>query len=127
MVGNGNAPLLSGSEYLESQQNERPSRAVGNSQLNRTDPTKRFRLLGTLPLIFFIAHFFYLFSHGRVTEIFWICHLSNLILSIGLLFNIPALIRLAVIWLVPGLLLWLMEIFKIGDVSVTSFFSHVGG
>jgi hypothetical protein len=95
--------------------------------LNRTDPTTRFRLLGILPLSFFIVHFLYYLSHGRAAEILWLCHVSNFILSVGLLFNIPFLVRLAVIWLAPGLLLWLMEIMKTGDVSITSSISHIGG
>jgi hypothetical protein len=95
--------------------------------LNHADTTNRFRLLGILPLIFFVAHFLYYLSHGRAPEILWLCHISNLTLAIGLLFDIPVLILLAVIWLAPGLPLWVMEIIRTGDITFTSSLSHIGG
>ncbi len=91
------------------------------------------RLLGLLPLAFFIAHFwfyataeFYADNRG-VENMLWMCNVSNLLLAVGLLIGSRRLIRLSVIWLIPGLPLWLFEVVRNGGWLITSFFTHIGG
>jgi hypothetical protein len=55
------------------------------------------------------------------------CNIANLLLAVGLFLAQPVLIRLAVIWLIPGLPLWLWFVVREGGWILSSFFPHVGG
>ncbi len=87
----------------------------------------RFRLLGLLPLSFFLIHSLYYVRHGGLSHMLWMCNIGNLVLAIGLLLDQPSLIRLAVFWLIPGLPLWIWFLVMRGGWLLTSTFSHVGG
>ncbi len=89
--------------------------------------TSRFRLLGLLPLGFFLVHALYYVYHGGLSHLLWMCNIGNLVLAMGLLLGRPALIRLAVFWLIPGLPLWIWFMVMKGGWLLTSTFSHVGG
>jgi hypothetical protein len=92
----------------------------------------RFRLLGLLPLAFFASHFWfyatapYYADHRGVENMLWMCNIGNLVLAIGLFFDIRWMIRLAVVWAIPGLPLWLFEVVRNGGWLVTSFLTHIG-
>lgn len=95
--------------------------------------TPRLRLLGIVPLMFFTAHLlfyatdpFYASNHG-VENMLWMCNVGNLVLGIGLLIGSPRVIRLAVIWLIPGLPLWVFDAIQRGGLLFTSFLTHIGG
>jgi hypothetical protein len=103
------------------------------AQVGAVAKSFRFRLLGLLPLAFFTAHFvfywkapFYAENRG-VDNMLWMCNVGNLVLAIGILTLRPWLIRLAVIWLIPGLPLWLFEVVRNGGWLLTSFLTHIGG
>lgn len=87
----------------------------------------RFRLLGLFPLIFFTLHANYYLEVGGLPHMLWMCNIGNLALAAGLLLAQPVLIRLAVIWLIPGLPVWLWFVVKPGGWIITSFFAHAGG
>jgi hypothetical protein len=87
----------------------------------------RFRFLGLLPLIFFILHANYYLRVGGIQHMLWMCNIGNLVLAVGLFLACPILIRLAVIWLIPGLPIWLWFVVKPGGWILTSFFAHAGG
>lgn len=87
----------------------------------------RFRLLGFLSLIFFLTHLHYYWRHGGVGHMLWMCNIASLLLGLGILFAIPLLIRVAVIWLIPGLPLWFWFVVLQGGWLLTSSLSHVGG
>jgi hypothetical protein len=89
--------------------------------------TARFRLLGFLPLLFFILHADYYRNAGGLSHMLWMCNIGNLILAVGLFVARPLLIRLAVIWLLPGLPIWLWFIVRPGWWILTSFYAHAGG
>jgi hypothetical protein len=57
----------------------------------------------------------------------WMCHVSNVALSLGLLLDKPAWVRLGVIWLIFGHPLWVMHMIQTGERLPTSFLSHLGG
>jgi hypothetical protein len=93
-----------------------------------TNPFQRGSLwLGLLPFTFFLAHFTHHFSRGVPQHILWLCNLSNLVLATGLFFRLAALIRIATMWLIPGLPLWIIDMSFTGDAPVSTFLSHVGG
>jgi hypothetical protein len=87
----------------------------------------RFRLLGFLPIAFFIIRLFVLWPENKAADIFWICNLSNLALGIGLLLNEAKIIRPAAFWLLLGLPLWAHYVISTGDYQFTSFLTHIGG
>jgi hypothetical protein len=89
--------------------------------------TGRFRLLGLLPLLFFILHANYYREVGGLPNMLWMCNIGNLLLAVGLLLAWPLLIRVAAIWLLPGLPVWLWFIVWPGGWILTSFFAHAGG
>ena len=57
----------------------------------------------------------------------WLCNLSNLVLAIGIFFRLPLLIGISVLWLIPGIPLWLFDMYRTGYSPVTTFLSHLGG
>jgi hypothetical protein len=98
-----------------------------NSEPSHAVLTTRLRLLGFLPLIFFLAHFHHYGRQGGVGHMLWMCNIAALLLGLGILLAVPLMVRVAVIWLIPGLVLWLWFVVLQGGFLVTSLFSHVGG
>ena len=86
-----------------------------------------YRLLGLLPLAFFLAHAYYYWRRGEPSHILWMCNIGNLLLSAGIFLAQPAVIRVAVIWLIPGLLIWLWYVVRLSGLLFTSTLAHVGG
>jgi hypothetical protein len=86
-----------------------------------------FRLLGLLPLAFFLLHAGYYLCYGGLSHMLWMCNIGNLVLAAGMLGNFPALVRIAVAWLLPGLALWIVTYVLPGAVLLTSAIAHVGG
>jgi hypothetical protein len=86
-----------------------------------------FRLLGLLPLLFFTLQANHYRRVGGIANMLWMCNIGNLVLAVGLFLSIPLLIRIAVIWLVPGLPVWL--VFVVGPYGwvVSSLLAHAGG
>jgi len=90
--------------------------------------TLRFRLLGILPLLFFLARFFeYVYKAKTPEQILWSCHISNLMLAMGLFLNAPWLIRIAAFWQILGLPPWFIDMVSTKLVTPVSVFSHLGG
>lgn len=85
------------------------------------------RFLGILPITFYAVHFHYNWGLGNPGHGLWMCHVSNVVLGLGLLFGLPGLIRVAVIWQIPGIPLWIMDMLRTGLTPVITFFSHLGG
>src|SRR5882724_5571480 len=83
---------------------------VSDRQLNtscHTDPlTTRFRLLGVLPLTFFLAQAVHYWRIDQLGHLLWLCNIGNLLLAVGLFLDQSVLIRVAVIWSIPGLFVW---------------------
>ena len=57
----------------------------------------------------------------------WMCNIGNLLLALGLFLNHALLIRIAVIWLVPGLVIWLIYVVLPWGVFLSSSVIHLGG
>ncbi|HWP43151.1 MAG TPA: hypothetical protein VNO14_07960 [Blastocatellia bacterium] len=96
-------------------------------------PALWLRLLGLLPLTFFTAHFvfywtapFYSTNRG-IDNMLWMCNVGNLLLAVGLLAGVKWIVRMATLWLIPGLPLWLFEVVRNGGWLFTSFLTHIGG
>lgn len=57
----------------------------------------------------------------------WMCNIGNLVLAIGLFLNQAILIRIAVLWMIPGLVVWLLYVVLAWGVFLSSTLAHVGG
>jgi hypothetical protein len=86
-----------------------------------------YRMLGGLPLIFFLAQAAHYWRINEVGHMLWMCNICNLILALGLFFDKPVLIRLAAICMVPGLIVWFIYVVLAWGVFLTSTLAHVGG
>lgn len=89
--------------------------------------SKYLRLLGLLPLSFFIARWIYFLDHGGASQILWMCHFSNLTLGMGLLFNLPVWVGISAYWLVLAIPFWVIDIIGFGMEGLTSLATHAGG
>lgn len=89
-----------------------------------------FRLLGVLPLIFFFAqsiHYWRLSDPGELSHMLWPCNIGNLLLAIGIFTNRAPLIRVATLWMIPGLVVWFLYVVLTWGVFLTSTLVHLGG
>lgn len=57
----------------------------------------------------------------------WMCNIGNLVLAIGLFLDKRRLMRIAIIWTIPGLLVWFVYVVLSWGVFFTSTLAHVGG
>jgi hypothetical protein len=90
--------------------------------------TLRFRLLGLLPLGFFIARAIeYMIVAKTPEQMLWSCHVSNLMLAAGMFMGNPFLIRVAVFWLILGVPPWFIDMVWSNQITAVRVFSHLGG
>jgi hypothetical protein len=90
--------------------------------------TLRFRLLGFLPLSFFIARAIeYMIVAKTPEQMLWSCHVSNLMLALGMFMGNPFLIRVAVFWLILGVPPWFIDMVWSQQITAVRIFSHLGG
>ena len=101
---------------------------------------KQFRLLGFLPLLFFLAQAIHYGQINQVGHVLWMCNIGNLLLALGIFFEQRLLIRVAVIWSLPGLVVWCLYVVPTWGTLLTgrasasegfgilsSTLAHVGG
>jgi len=87
----------------------------------------RFRLIGLLPLAFFIFQVVHYSRFGGLGNLAWMCNVGNVLLAIGLFLNHKELIRAAAIWTIPGLGIWFWFVWLTGSTACSSTLAHVGG
>ena len=92
-----------------------------------TRTTQNLRLLGFFPLFFFLAQAIHYWRISELGHMLWMCNIGNLLLAIGLFLNRPLLTRVAVIWLIPGLVVWFFYVALSWGLVVSSTLAHVGG
>ena len=90
-------------------------------------PRTRMRLLGLLPLTFFLAQGVHYWRIDQLGHMLWLCNIGNLLLAMGLFLEKPLVVRLAAIWMIPGLLVWFIYVVLAWGVFLTSTLAHVGG
>lgn len=87
----------------------------------------RFRLLGFLPLIFFSAQANHYWRSNELGHMLWMCNIGNLVLALGLFLKRRLLVRVAVLWMVPGLIVWFVYVVLAWGIFLSSTLAHVGG
>lgn len=90
-------------------------------------PRTKLRLLGILPLFFFLAQSMHYWKINELGQLMWMCNIGNLLLAMGLFLEKPLVIRLAAIWTIPGLVVWIFYVVLAWGVFFTSTLAHVGG
>ena len=94
--------------------------------MNSENLSWRFRLLGLLPLAFFLSQGLHYWQTSELGHMFWMCNVGNLLLAIGLFLGQPMLIRVAGIWMVPGLVVWFLYVVIPYGVFWSSMLAHIG-
>jgi len=79
----------------------------------------RFRLLGFLPLGFFLAQAVHYWHINELGQVLWMCNIGNLLLALGIFFDRALLIRVAAIWMLPGVLVWVIYVVPTWSMLVT--------
>jgi hypothetical protein len=90
-------------------------------KLSRT----QFRVLAILPLAFFTAQASHYWQINQLGHMLWMCNIGNLLLAIGLFLEEAILIRVAVLWMVPGLAVWCLYVVPTWGMLLTGKFSYV--
>ena len=57
----------------------------------------------------------------------WMCNIGNLLLAIGLFLENALLIRIAIIWMIPGFVIWFLYVVMAWGIFFSSTLAHVGG
>lgn len=97
------------------------------SRSTNGESSTRFRLLGLLPLIFFMAQAIYYWRRAELGHMLWMCNVGNLLLAIGLILNHSALTRVAVLWMIPGFIIWILFVVMPWGMYFSSTLAHIGG
>ena len=84
----------------------------------------QFRLLGILPLAFFLAQAIHYWQINQLGHMLWMCNIGNLLLALGLFLEQALLVRVAVMWMVPGLLVWFAYVVPTWGMLLTGRFSY---
>jgi hypothetical protein len=80
----------------------------------------RFRALGLLPLLFFLAQGVHYWRLNQLGHMLWMCNVGNLLLALGLLIARPLVIRVAAVWTIPGLIMWLLFVVGVWGIIFAS-------
>jgi hypothetical protein len=83
--------------------------------------------LAILPLFFFFAQGVHYWRINELGHMLWMCNIGNLLLFLGMYFEKPAPMRIAIIWTIPGLAVWFVYVVLAWGVFFTSTIAHVGG
>ncbi len=85
----------------------------------------RVRWLGLIPLTMWIFHVVYnCFVRMQPAYLLWMCHVSALLLAVGLIASYASLIRLVAAWTVLGLPIWMLDAIATGATRI-SVLSHL--
>lgn len=87
----------------------------------------RGRLVGILPLLFFLAQGVHYWKISQLGHMLWMCNIGNLLMAVGLFVCNRRLLRVAILWTIPGLLIWFLYVVLTWGVFFTSALAHVGG
>jgi hypothetical protein len=87
----------------------------------------QIRLLGVLPLAFFLTQCVHYWRSHELGNMFWMCNIGNLVLALGLFLMNAPMIRVAAIWTIPGFVVWFIYVVLTWGAFLSSTLAHVGG
>ena len=85
------------------------------------------RTLAMLAVAFYAIHAGVHLRRGAPYDLLWACHIATLLVATGLLWRVPAVNAIGVLWACFGLPLWLLYTFTGGEFMPTAMLTHVGG
>ncbi len=85
------------------------------------------RLIVLLPLFFFQAQAVHYWRTNELGHLLWMCNVGNLLLALGLFLEKARVVRLAAIWMIPGLVVWFVYVVLPWGLFFTSILAHAGG
>ncbi len=77
-----------------------------------------------MPLASFTAQALHYWQINQLGHTLWMCNIGNLLLAFGLFAEQALLIRVAVIWMVPGVLVWFAYVVPTWGMLLTGKFSY---
>ena len=86
----------------------------------------RLKWLGSLPLAFFAYATFCFIKVGEWPHLLWVCHLSNILLSLGLFWQKSRLVWISFLWILTGTGLWAINVALYDPFTMHSMLLHVG-
>ena len=86
-------------------------------------PNRDIRLLGFLPLTFFLTQAIHYWDINELGNMLWMCNIGNLVLAIGMFLERPLLVRVSVMWMVPGLIVWCIYVVPTWGTLLTGQFT----
>ena len=86
-----------------------------------------FRLLGFFPLVFFLLQGIHYWRVDELGNMLWMCNIGNLMLAVGLFLENAMLIRVSVLWMIPGMVVWFIYVVWAWGVFFSSTLAHLGG
>lgn len=84
-------------------------------------------VLGLAAIGFFVLHGCYQYSHGRLENLLWACHLADLCVGIGLVLRWRGVTGMGLVMLGFGVPMWLVGLATGGEFYPTSILTHLGG
>ena len=97
-------------------------------------------MMAALPALFFLAQAIHYWEVNELGHMLWMCNIGNLLLALGIFFEKPLLVRVAVIWSLPGALVWCLYVVPTWGIiltgqgsfsevygAISSTLAHVGG
>ena len=85
------------------------------------------RLVGILPLIFFLGQGIHYWRRAELGNMLWMCNIGNLLLAVGLFLDNRRLMQIAIIWTIPGLVIWFIYVVLTWGLFFSSALAHIGG
>lgn len=78
-------------------------------------------------LTFYAIHAGYHAARGHWEDALWACHLANLVIAAGFLFDVPRALGVGFMWTLIGNAMWVLYLVEGGELMPTSLLTHVGG
>ena len=94
------------------------------AQRELTLPEPRAKLLALSLVMVFLVNLADDYRLGQTQDMLWICHISMLLLALGLIRRRTVLIQVASLWIIPGFAFWLVDGFFSGF-DLSSSLSHI--
>ncbi|OGQ25254.1 MAG: hypothetical protein A2138_05165 [Deltaproteobacteria bacterium RBG_16_71_12] len=86
----------------------------------------RVRLAGTIVLVLWFFHFVrYVWVLRQPEQMLWMCHMSTLLLALGLLASSASAVRVGALWSLGGFPLWILDVALRGETTRVSVLSHI--
>jgi hypothetical protein len=84
--------------------------------------------IASFSILAIVAHDAAHVAAGRYWDVFWVCNIAALFVGPAILLRSPLFAAVALTWLFPGTVVWLVDAFVAGsNILPTSYAVHLGG